>query len=150
MHDKNSYEEFFETMLVHSYLPNITLPTRLHWLHRLHRLHQCKNMRVVRAQELFRQTELLGRVNPEHNISDHSMLVWDFQLSVDEYTDGGEFGTHFPSVLITKYDINEVPELFMCDDDAVQNVNSIFDEPDGEIAIENMNDVYSKFCHEVH
>ena len=24
-----SYEEFFETMLVHSYLPNITLPTRL-------------------------------------------------------------------------------------------------------------------------
>ena len=38
----------------------------------------------------------------------------------------------------------------MCDDDAVQNVNSIFDEPDGEIAIENMNDVYSKFCHEVH
>ena len=115
-----------------------------------YRLHQCKNMRVVRAQELFRQTELLGRVNPEHNISDHSMLVWDFQLSVDEYTDGGEFGTHFPSVLITKYDINEVPELFMCDEDAVQNVNSIFDEPDGEIAIENMNDVYSKFCHEVH
>ena len=43
-----------------------------------HRLHQCKNMRVVRAQELFRQTELLGRVNPEHNISDHSMLVWVF------------------------------------------------------------------------
>ena len=28
MHEKNSYEEFFETMLVHSYLPNITLPTR--------------------------------------------------------------------------------------------------------------------------
>ena len=29
MHEKNLYEEFFETMLVHSYLPNITLPTRL-------------------------------------------------------------------------------------------------------------------------
>ena len=29
MHEKNWYEEFFETMLVHSYLPNITLPTRL-------------------------------------------------------------------------------------------------------------------------
>ena len=29
MHEKNSYEIFFETMLVHSYLPNITLPTRL-------------------------------------------------------------------------------------------------------------------------
>ena len=29
MHEKNSYEEFFETMFVHSYLPNITLPTRL-------------------------------------------------------------------------------------------------------------------------
>ena len=29
MHEKNSYKEFFETMLVHSYLPNITLPTRL-------------------------------------------------------------------------------------------------------------------------
>ena len=43
-----------------------------------HRLHQCKNMRVVRAQELFRQSELLGRFDPEHNISDHSMLVWDF------------------------------------------------------------------------
>ena len=38
----------------------------------------------------------------------------------------------------------------MCDDDAVQNVNSIFDEPDGEITIENINDVYSKFCQEVH
>ena len=63
-------------------------------------------MRVVRAQELFRQTELLGRVNPEHNISDHSMLVWDFHLSVDEYTDGGELGIDFPSVLITKYDIH--------------------------------------------
>ena len=114
-----------------------------------HRLHQCKNMRVVRAQELFRQTELLGRVNPEHNISDHSMLVWDFQLCVDEYTDGSELGTDFPSVLITKYDINEVPELFMYHDDAVQKVNSIVDELDGEIAIENMNDVYSKFCQEL-
>ena len=29
MHEKNSYEEFFEAMLVHSYFPNITLPTRL-------------------------------------------------------------------------------------------------------------------------
>ena len=29
MHEKNSYKEFFKTMLVHSYLPNITLPTRL-------------------------------------------------------------------------------------------------------------------------
>ena len=29
MHGKNLYEEFFETMLVHSNLPNITLPTRL-------------------------------------------------------------------------------------------------------------------------
>ena len=29
MHEKKSYEEFFKTMLVHSYLPNITLPTRL-------------------------------------------------------------------------------------------------------------------------
>ena len=29
MHEKNSYEIFFETMLVHSYLPNITLPTGL-------------------------------------------------------------------------------------------------------------------------
>ena len=38
-----------------------------------HRLHQCKNMRVVRAQ-----TDLLGRVNPEDNMSDHFMLMWDF------------------------------------------------------------------------
>ena len=43
-----------------------------------------------------------------------------------------------------------IPHLFMCDDDAVQKVNSLFDELDGEIAIENMNDVYSKFCQEVH
>ena len=115
-----------------------------------HRLHQCKNMRVVSAQELFRQTELLCRVNLEHNISDYYMLVWDFQLSVDEYTNGGELGTNFPSVLITKYDINKVPVQFMFDDDAVQKVNSIFDKFAGEIAIENKNDVYSKFCHEVH
>ena len=29
MHEKNLYEEFFEAILVHSYFPNITLPTRL-------------------------------------------------------------------------------------------------------------------------
>ena len=29
MHEKKSYEEFFEAMLVHSYFPNVTLPTRL-------------------------------------------------------------------------------------------------------------------------
>ena len=83
-------------------------------------------MRVIRAHELFRLTELLGRVNREHNISDHSMLAWDFQLSDNEYTDGGEFGTDFLRVVITKYDINEVSEQVMCDDDAVQTVNSIY------------------------
>ena len=69
------------------------------------------------------------------------MIVWDFQLSVDECTDGGELGSGFPMVLITQYGINEVPELFMCDDDAVQKVTSVFDEFVGEIAVENVNDV---------
>ena len=74
--------------------------SRLCHRYRQHRLHQCKNMRVSRAHELFRLTELLGRVNLEHNISDHSMLAWDFQLSDNDYTDGGEFGTDFLRVLV--------------------------------------------------
>ena len=115
-----------------------------------HRLHQCKNMRVVRAQELFRQTDLLGRVNTEHNISDHSMLMWNFQLCDNEYTDGDDLGTDIPRLVLTKYDVSEVPEQCMCDNDTVHNVNSISDEFIGDTATENINEVYSKFCGEVH
>ena len=58
-----------------------------------HRLHQCKNMKVVRAQELYRLTELHVHANPVHNISDHSMLMWEFQLCDNEYSDGDDRGT---------------------------------------------------------
>ena len=74
-----------------------------------HRLHQCKNMKMVRAQELYRLTELLGHANPVHNISDHSMLMWDLQLCDNEYTDGADRGTNIPRLVITKYDVIFVP-----------------------------------------
>ena len=116
-----------------------------------HRLHQCKNIKVVRTQELYRLTELLGHAaNPVHNISDHFMLMWDLQLCDNEYTDGDHRGTDIPRLVITKYDVSDVPEQFMCDHDAVHNVNSIFDEFLGERATENINNLYSKFSDEVH
>ena len=34
-------------------------------------LHNCSEFRVKRAHELFNQTELVGRCDLDHNISDH-------------------------------------------------------------------------------
>ena len=68
----------------------------------------------------------------------------------NEYTDGADRGINIPCLVIRKYDVSDVPEQFMCDNDAVHNVNSIFDEFVGERAIENINNLYSNFSDEVH
>ena len=78
------------------------------------------------------------------------MLMWDFQLCNNKYTDGDDLGTDIPRLVLTKYDVSEVPERFMCDNDTVHNVNSISDEFIGDTATEIINEVYSKFCGEVH
>ena len=73
-----------------------------------------------------------------------------FSVCDNEYTDGDDRGTDIPRLVITKYDVSDVLEQFMCDDDAVHNVNSICDEFVGETTVENINKLYSKFFDEVH
>ena len=78
-------------------------------------LHNCSNFRVKRAHELFNQTDLVGRCDPDHNISDHSVLTW--QYNVDDLSSGnvhvGESDTLV--TVIRKYDVSQVPANFMCD-----------------------------------
>ena len=78
-------------------------------------LHNCSNFRVKQAHELFNQTDLVGRCDPDHNISDHSVLTW--QYNVDDLSSSnvhvGESDTQV--TVIRKYDVSQVPANFMCD-----------------------------------
>ena len=78
-------------------------------------LHNCSEFRVKRARELFNQTDLVCKCDPDHNISDHSVLTW--QYNVDEVSSGTvevvERDTQV--TVIRKYDVSQVPADFMCD-----------------------------------
>ena len=45
-------------------------------------LHRHSNFQVIRAHQLFDETNLVGstRCDPNHNISDHSVLKWQYEL----------------------------------------------------------------------
>ena len=36
--------------------------------------------------------------------------MWDFRLCDNEYTDGDDLGTDIPRLVLTKYDVSEIPE----------------------------------------
>ena len=50
--------------------------------------HKCSDFCVTRAHHLFNQTDLIGRCNPDHNLSDHSVLSW--QYKIDDITCGDD------------------------------------------------------------
>ena len=99
-------------------------------------LHNCRNFRVKRAHELFNQTDLVGRCDPDHNISDHSVLTW--QYNVDDLSSGNvHVGESDAQVtVIRKYDVSQVPANFLCD--------SVM-EMDTTVILANINQSYVDF-----
>ena len=100
-------------------------------------LHNCSEFRVKRAHELFNQTDLVGRCDPDHNISDHSVLTW--QYNVDDLSSGNvHVGESDAQVtVIRKYDVSLVPADFMCDSVLEMDINVI---------LANINQSYVDFC----
>ena len=100
-------------------------------------LHNCSEFRVKRAHELFNQTDLVCRCDPDHNISDHSVLTW--QYNVDEVSsDTVEVVERDTQVtVIRKYDVSQVPADFMCD--------SVL-EMDATAILANIYQSYVDFC----
>ena len=43
-------------------------------------LHRHSNFQVIREHQLFNETDLVGRCDPDHNVSDHSELKWQYEL----------------------------------------------------------------------
>ena len=86
-------------------------------------LHKCSGFCVKRAHDLFVQTDLLGRCDPGHNLSYHSMLVWKYILD-DLYSDL-TIKRNSQLIKIRIYDVSQVPDDFMCDTAITINVSDI-------------------------
>ena len=74
-------------------------------------LHKCSDFCVTRAHHLFNQTDLIGRCVPDHNLSDHSMLSWQYKL--DDITCGDVVQNDAYLVTICKHDVSRVPANFV-------------------------------------
>ena len=48
-------------------------------------LHQFEDFKVHTAHDLFNKSTLVGKLDPEHNIPDHSVLSWQFMFT--DYVD---------------------------------------------------------------
>ena len=70
-------------------------------------LHRHSNFQVIRAHQLFNETDLVGRCDPDHNISDHSVLKWQYELdNVTEHNTVSEAAK-------VKIDVSQIPDSFM-------------------------------------
>ena len=59
---------------------------------------------------MFNETDLVGRCDPDHNISDHSVLKWQYELdSVTEHN----IVSVAAKVTIRKIDESQIPDNFM-------------------------------------
>ena len=76
-----------------------------------HWLHICTGIDIISATYLFQNSGLCGKCSPEHNLSAHSVLCWQFHI------------IHFslfenlpePAQYDVRYEVSEIPGDFMCD-----------------------------------
>ena len=86
-------------------------------------LHKCSDFCVTRAHHLFNQTDLIGRCNPDHNLSDHPMLSW--QYKIDDITCRDDVQNDANLVTIRKHDVSQVTTNFMDGITLDMNINNI-------------------------
>ena len=59
---------------------------------------------------MFNETDLVGRCDPDHNISDHLVLKWQYELdNVTEHITVSETA----KATIRKIDVSQIPDNFM-------------------------------------
>ena len=90
----------------------------------------CTEFDVIRAHELFNKSGLVGKCDPDHNISDHSVLAWQYQVNATTDSNVNHPGV---SVVVHKYDVSDIPQDFMA------NVEI-------ELNITDINQSYNEFC----
>ena len=100
-------------------------------------LHRHSNFQVIRAHQLFNETDLVGRCDPDHKISDNSVLEWQYEL--DSVTDHNTVSVA-AKVTIWKIDVSEIPDNFMGNVTLQRDVNNT------HIDITNS---YSEFCNSI-
>ena len=100
-------------------------------------LHICTGIEIISATDLFQNDGLRGRCNPEHNISDHSVLCWQFHINHFCLSE------HLPEAAqyVVRYDVSEIPVDFMCDQKTVHDLTVL--------SAHDTNDSYSRFCNTV-
>lgn len=108
-------------------------------------LSQCDNFHVLRAQDAFIQSNLLGRCDPQHNISDHSLIYWDVKFN-SEQSYSATNNDFEQGMSITKYDVSNIPEDFMSQTDCVSNMRAITDYCSDSNMISGS---YEQFCKEL-
>ena len=100
-------------------------------------LHRNSNFQVIRAHQLLNETDLVGRCDPDHNISDHSVLKWQYEIdSVTEYNTVSVAA----KVTIRKIDVSQIPDNFMGNVTLQRDINNT------HIDITNS---YSEFCNSI-
>ena len=90
----------------------------------------CTEFDVIRAYKLFNKSGLVGKCDPNHNISDHSVLTWQYQVNATTDSNVNHSGV---SVVVHKYDVSDIPQDFMTNVEIQLNITDI-------------NQSYSEFC----
>ena len=100
-------------------------------------LHRQSNFQVIRADQLINETDLVGRCDPDHNISDHSVLKWQYEI--DSVTEHNTVSVA-AKVTIRKIDVSQIPDNFMGNVTLQRDINNT------HIDITNL---YSEFCNSI-
>ena len=100
-------------------------------------LHRQSNFQVIRADQLFNETDLVGRCDPDHNISDHSVLKWQYEI--DSVTEHNTVSVA-AKVTIRKIDVSQIPDNLMGNVTLQRDINNT------HIDITNS---YSEFCNSI-
>ena len=100
-------------------------------------LHRHSNFQVIRAHQLFNETDLVGKCDPDHNISDHSVHKWQYELySVTEHNTVSVAAR----VTIRKIDVSQIPDKFMGNVTLQRDINN---------TLIDITTSYSEFCNSI-
>ena len=105
-------------------------------------LHACDEIKTISAADLFMQAGLVGFADMKHNISDHSLLCWNFNLNICCEEPSNEVNE---PISVTKYDVTNIPVDFMCDGHTVDQMSRLIDTCTSLDNVE-INIQYEKFC----
>ncbi len=106
-------------------------------------IHLCDNVKIIRAIDVFRQAHLTGVCDPDHNISDHSLVSWTMQI--DMHNPNMIDNSELLPLHITKHDVSEVPADFMSDNQSISQLHDITEQCQ-RTDISSIDASYDQFC----